>query len=1135
MTVERAHPDQLADAAVALARRWAVDSSSSSSSSDAAAERLSRLLHDEHGLAFAVGFIDGVVRPDDHRVAARNWSALVRRGLPSFLPWHQVLALRLGALAARFLPGLVVPIAARTLRAMVGHLVLDATPRRLAPALARIRASGMRPNVNLLGEAVLGADQAASRLAGVMELLDRDDVDYVSVKVSSVVAPASPWAFDENVDHIVGALLPLFTRAASSTVTKFVNLDMEEYRDLDLTIAVFTSLLDRPELDDLEAGIVLQAYLPDSMGAMERLQRWAAARRARGGAGIKVRIVKGANLPMERVESVMRGWPLATWRTKHDTDAHYKRLIDVAFEPERIANVRIGVAGHNVFDLAWAWLLAGERGVRAGVDFEMLLGMAPATAQAVRSAVGDLVVYTPTVHPAEFDVAVAYLVRRLEESVTPENFMSSMFDLDQEAVFAVEEERFRASLQAIATVPVPTNRTQDRTHEVVAAPSPGAFANTPDTDPALAANRDWGCAILARAVGSTAGIDAVRRATVDDAGVLDRIIGEAHAAGSAWGAMPAADRAAILRRAAVELERDRALLLEVMAAECGKTLDQGDPEVSEAVDFAAYYAERALDLEAIDGATFQPVALTVVTPPWNFPIAIPAGSTLAALAAGSAVVLKPAPQGRRCGSLLAQALWRAGVPAEVLRLVHVEESGLASRLITDERVDQVILTGAYETAQLFHSMRPDLRLFAETSGKNAIVVTPAADYDLAIRDLVNSAFGHAGQKCSAASLAILVGSAADSARLRTQLVDAVTSLRVGLASDAPTQVGPLIEPPSGKLQWALTELDAGESWLVRPRRLDGDGRLWSPGVRVGVRPGSAFHLTEYFGPVLGVMHAEDLDEAIALQNAVDYGLTAGLHSLDPGEQARWIDRVEAGNLYVNRGITGAIVGRQPFGGWKRSVVGTATKAGGPDHLLGLGNWVPSPARATTALDDVGGRVVRQARSWGWDPQDVARLERSVRSDLEAWRSSYGTASDVAALAVERNLLRSRPTPVTIRAASGASAVEVVRVVAAGLRAGAALRVSVAAIDDGVARHLQERQLDVRIEDDATWAAATAAAPPPRIRLIGATRGQALPDPLPAGTAVWDHPVTEAGRIEMLPFLREQAISITNHRFGTVVA
>ncbi len=371
--------------------------------------------------------------------------------------------LKLGAVMAVLFPGLVVSIARRTLRRMVGHLVVDARPQQLGRTIKRLRAGGDRLNLNLLGEAVLGEGEAARRRDGTMELLERDDVDYVSVKVSSVASQLSMWAFDESVARVVKQLTPLYERASTGEPT-FINLDMEEYHDLDLTVAVFNTILE--SFPDLEAGIVLQAYLPDALAAMQKLQEWAAERRARGGAPIKVRVVKGANLAMERVDAAIHGWPLATWSTKQETDTNYKRVLDWAMTPERVDAVRIGVAGQNLFDIAYAWLLAGDRGVRDAVEFEMLLGMDSGPTDAVRGDIGQLLLYTPVVQPSEFDVAISYLVRRLEENASSDNFMSAAFEIaDEPELLAREIRRFFASVDALDdTVPQP-HRTQNRLTE----------------------------------------------------------------------------------------------------------------------------------------------------------------------------------------------------------------------------------------------------------------------------------------------------------------------------------------------------------------------------------------------------------------------------------------------------------------------------------------------------------------------------------------------------------------------------------------------------------------------------------------------------------------------------------------------
>ncbi|MEW1809916.1 bifunctional proline dehydrogenase/L-glutamate gamma-semialdehyde dehydrogenase [Pseudarthrobacter phenanthrenivorans] len=1131
----------LADEAIALVRRWLTEASKVPV--DASAQQLAGVLKDPNGLEFTVGFVDGVVRPEDLNVAARNLAKLAPK-VPAFLPWYMRSAVALGGTMAPVLPQVVIPIARKVLREMVGHLIVDATDAKLGPAIAKIKKDGIKLNVNLLGEAVLGEHEASRRLEGTHALLARPDVDYVSIKVSSTVAPHSAWAFDEAVEHVVEKLTPLFQRAASfagpGKKAKFINLDMEEYKDLDMTIAVFTRILDKPEFKNLEAGIVLQAYLPDALSAMMRLQDWAAERRANGGAGIKVRVVKGANLPMEQVEASLHDWPLATWGSKQDSDTSYKSVINYSLHPERIKNIRIGVAGHNLFDIAFAWLLAKKRGVESGVEFEMLLGMAQGQTEAVKKDVGSLLLYTPVVHPSEFDVAIAYLIRRLEEGASQENFMSAVFELSEnEGLFEREKQRFLASLETLDnSVPLP-NRRQDRNLPPESMPHTG-FRNTPDTDPALPANRTWGRAILERVPSSTLGDAAVKAAFINDEEKLNSAIANAVDKGKAWGELSGDERAEILHRAGEILEARRADLLEVMASETGKTIDQGDPEVSEAVDFAHYYAESARKLDTVDGATFVPAKLTVVTPPWNFPVAIPAGSTLAALAAGSAVVIKPAKQAARSGAVMVEALWEAGVPKGVLTMVQLGERELGQQLISHPAVDRVILTGGYETAELFRSFRKDLPLLAETSGKNAIIVTPSADLDLAAKDVAYSAFGHAGQKCSAASLVILVGSVAKSKRFHNQLIDAVTSLKVGYPQDPTSQMGPIIEPAHGKLLNALTTLGEGESWAVEPKKLDDTGRLWSPGVRYGVRRGSYFHLTEFFGPVLGVMTAETLEEAIAIQNQIEYGLTAGLHSLNSEELGIWLEGIQAGNLYVNRGITGAIVQRQPFGGWKKSAVGAGTKAGGPNYLAGLGDWTPARSTATAAVSHPAVRRILNAAGSALQPVELESVQRALASDAEAWAEEFGTAKDVSGLSAERNIFRYRNLPVTIRLSEGAPLADLVRTVAAGVLAGSALTVSTAVeLPAQLRAVLTAQDIDVTVESDAGWLAAAGRLADAgklsggRIRLIGgdaaaladATGGR--PD-----LAIYAHPVTEAGRVELLPFLHEQAVSITAHRFGT---
>ena len=757
----------------------------------------------------------------------------------------------------------------------------------------------------------------------------------------------------------------------------------------------------------------------------------------------------------------------------------YKRQ---ALRPSRLVGARIGVASHNLFDVAWAALTAQRRGVADRVDFEMLQGMAPAQGRAVRDATDDLVLYTPVVRAADFDVAISYLFRRLEENSAEGNFLRSLFSLEPgTAEFDAEAERFRAASShrdEVSSTPrrQPHPAVQGRTTP----PASKGFVNEPLLDPTVPADRAF-----ALAATRTEPAPPTAPIVTDRAGI-DEVTARATEAATTWSRTPAADRRRILDRVADELNRRRGDLLSAMVHEAHKTVAEADVEIAEAIDFARWYGRCALELDQIPGATFRPLGTVLVVPPWNFPVAIPCGGVTAALAAGNTVILKPAPETPRCAEIVAEACWSAGVPPEVLQFVRTHDDEIGRHLVTHDRVDGVILTGALETARLFLDWKPELTLFAETSGKNALVITPNADLDMAVADLVRSAFGHSGQKCSAASLAICVGDVYDSPRFRRQLVDAVESLDIGPTTQIGTVMGPVIAEPGDKLTRGLTDLDDGETWLVQPRRDTAAPHLWRPGVRMGVRPGSWFHRTECFGPVLGLMRAADLDEAIRIQNGTDFGLTGGVHSLDPDDVATWLDRVEVGNCYVNRPITGAIVRRQPFGGWKQSVVGPGLKAGGPNYLLQLGTWTAEP---------------------GHDADDE-----------HWWQHRYGIDDDPSGLFCEANVLRYRPLDrVMIRVGSGADPQHVARVQAAAGRCGTRTELS-----------------DATEEPDGAFAARIAGLGVERIRVLGDADDGIRRAANTAGVHLATDPVTTSGRLELLHYLREQAVSRTLHRFGNLV-
>ena len=1167
--------DRLAHRAVDLAEALLREARARQTAEEhAQARKLARMMADPHGKELTIALADQAFRSRrPERIADQLAYLLERYGVPRYMDWWERVALQLGGAMAHYLPSLVVPPIVSRLRHETQNVILPGEEEDLRRYLEERRRGGLRLNLNQLGEAILGQAEATRRLEAYLALLAQDDVEYISVKVSSVFSQIDLVAFRATVASVAERLRPLYRAAArhryrhpdGRITPKFINLDMEEYRDLDLTVTAFCEVLDEPEFLPLSAGIVLQAYLPDSHRVQRALTAWAIARRSRGGAPVKLRIVKGANLAMERIEAATHGWPQAPYETKAEVDANYKRMVEYGCRPRHAAAVHLGIASHNLFDIAYGLLLREARGVMPWVEFEMLEGMANHQARAVHARAGGLLLYAPVVKAEDFHSAIAYLVRRLDENTAPENFLRHVFDLEPGSPeWIAERDRFLAAFGIETALPDAPRRTQDRAAEARVRPAlrpPDApVGNEPDTDWTLAPNRAWIADVVSRwrespadvlplqvggelhpGTGEGQGRDpsrpgrvAYRHALAGPADV-ERALTVARAAQLAWAKGPAAAREARLEACGAELVRRRGDLIGAMILDGAKTVAEADAEVSEAVDFARYYARTLRETAGeLGDCRMEPLGVVVVTPPWNFPLSIPAGGVLAALAAGNAVILKPAPEAVLVGWWLATCLWDAGVPRDVLQFLPCPDDVTGKGLVTDPRVGAVILTGSVETARLFLGWRPDLTLFAETSGKNAIIITALADRDQAIRDLVRSAFGHNGQKCSAASLAICEAEVYDDPDFRRQLRDAAASLAVGSAWELTSRITPLTQPPGPALRRALTVLDQGEEWLLEPRPAPDSAHLWSPGIKLGVRPGSFFHRTECFGPVLGLMRAADLDQSIALANATSFGLTSGIQTLDDREIARWVDRIEAGNLYVNRPITGAIVGRQPFGGWKASSIGPGAKAGGPNYVLQLARWRQEtrPPGDGEPLPEPMAALLERCLAGLSDAEERSLLRASATSYAGAWRRHFSREHDPSEILGERNLFRYRPCRHVL--ARGPATVSLAQVALATRAAGVPLTMSLPA-DSAAPAWLEECPgVELVVEADAQFVERLAhPGGAERVRVWEPISTAARAAAIGVGLTVIDAPVLANGRLELRWYVREQTVSHVTHRYGSV--
>ena len=1154
---------------------------------------LERMMQSPHDKATLIQLTDQAFRSASAvRAADQLTHILDVQGVPRFFTAVERTLLKGFQSFGSYLPGVAVPLVKEKMREETANVILPAERELLAPHLEARRESGVRMNVNFLGEALLGEEEAEARLESYLEALQVPEIETLSVKISTIHSQISSLAFEDTVAALCERLELLyraaakmrFTRMDGSAVPKFVYLDMEEYRDLHVTAEAFMQTLDREGLEGAGAGIALQAYLPDSFAVQKRISAWARRRVAEGGAPVTIRLVKGANLEMERVEAGVRGWPQAPFRSKPEVDANFKRMLDEGMRAENIAAVRLGIASHNLFDLAYGLVLAFERGALGEVQFEMLEGMANHQRRALFELGPSLLLYAPATRKEDFVHAVGYLLRRLDENTGSDNFLRHAFKLRVECEeWRRLEDQFLGSFDLIDRLSESPRRTQSRWEPPAPAATSGetleSFANEPDTDFALAHNVAWAKSIIERwephagehaleiplvVAGEEILEDRPVRDCLDPSrpGVvvgrhrqaseedLARAIECARSDSGGWRAMSHRSRSEILARVAQEIRVSRGELMGAALADGGKTLAESDAEVSEAVDFLEFYRRSAAELHRIPGLRARGKGVVAVISPWNFPIAIPCGGIAAALAAGNCVILKPASDAVLVAFELCQCFWRAGVPRAALQFLPCSGGAVGLRLVTHPDVDLVILTGGTETALAMLRARPEMNLLAETGGKNATIVTALSDREQAIKHVLHSAFSHSGQKCSATSLLILEEEVYEDPAFKRALCDAVRSLPVGSAWDRRTRVGPLIRPPEGVLETAMKELEPGESRAVLPRQVGKNPCLYSPAVKWGVQPGSVTHLTELFGPVLGVMKARNLREAIALVNQTGYGLTSGLESLDDREQELWREEIRAGNLYINRVTTGAVVLRQPFGGMGKSAFGPGIKVGGPNYVAQMMDFdeISDPEGGEPVMDpdlaDLRERLLGLDRlPEGVSREEISRVVAAIGSYDRSVRDEFGKVHDHFRLVGQDNLRRYLPLgEIRIRLHPDDSFFELFARVAAAKAAGSRITVSsapgarppgLALLDEltepwaGAIEFVEETDAELSEVIREAWTDRVRYAAPDRVpaEIFSAARE--------SGLFLARAPVLAEGRIELLWYLREQSISHDYHRYGNL--
>ena len=1188
--------DRIVSEAIALAEAWQNRAHELLTAEEkAVAQQMKRLVTHPLDKVILTKMIDQSFRSENTaRIADQINYLLAKYGVPDFFSSVEKLLVQMFMGLGRYIPSIAVPKMIEKMRHDSSRAIIPGEPDILYELLRKRKEQGVRMNINRLGEAILGEEEALSRLETYVSDLENPEIEYISVKISSIFSQIQPLAFEHTVNILKERLSRLYSAAKDNLyirkdgtrVPKFVNLDMEEYRDLQITATAFTRTLDQDKFKNHSAGIALQAYLPDSYNMQKELTSWAKERVASGGSPIKIRIVKGANMEMEQQEAAIYNWPLALYDNKLDVDANYKRMVDFGMWPENIKAVHLGIGSHNLFELAYAYKLAQAHGVTDCFSFEMLKGMADHVRRAIHEMSGGVVVYAPVATKEQFINAIAYLIRRLDENTAEENFLRYSFDFRTDSkAWQFLKEQFVISYQHRDQVAATPNRIQNRSKESF----PGKmgtlyeneFNNEPDTDWSLAGNRKWAETVRDKwkkspaeppirislvLAGAEIYTDRPIKTCMDRSQIpqevcvatyaeavdedVNRAMQTAQADPDGWRRKSMEERHAVLSRVAMEIRQARGDLIGAAAADTGKIFTESDSEVSEAVDFAEYYPYAAKAFTNLFHVKCRGKGVGLVISPWNFPIAIPCGGIAASLAAGNTVVFKPSSAAVLTAWKLCEAFWKAGVSKNVLQFLPCSGATAGAKLTNHPDVDFIIMTGGTDTGLTILKQRPGIYLAAETGGKNATIVTAMSDRAQAIKNVLHSAFSNCGQKCSATSLLILEKEVYEDPSFKKQLIDAASSYAVGSAWNFENKTGPLIQPPTGALKRALMQLEPGESWALKPENIADNPNMWTPGIKWGVQPGSYTHTTEFFGPLLGVMRANDLGHAIEMANQTGYGLTSGIESLDRREQEHWKKHIKAGNLYINRGTTGAIVLRQPFGGMGQSALGAGLKAGGPNYVSQFMNFEDTDLPGVGALQN-DHALLRLAAEWkqklNWGKldkfkTDLTKTIRAIKSYLCSWGQEFSQNKDYFHLRGQDNILRYLPVgTVVVRIHPDDSLFDVLARIAAVMISGCTLQVSLPkGLNNKTTNFLKSTHCK-RLLDDAQVIEQSdkdLAAIIPQVQRIR----YAAPDRVPTeifeaaaktGFYISRTPVVMEGRVELLQYFLEQSICNNYHRYGNL--
>ncbi len=892
--------------------------------------------------------------------------------IPSILKW--------GAKSAGIGGSLTGAILGRTIRSniekMARSFIIGETTKEAVKSIHKLRKDGFAFTVDILGEATVNETEADAYMQQYLELFDAleaarsswqplgggTDKDWgyaplinVSVKPSALFSQADPKDFEGSVRGILGRLAPIYRRVKE--LDGFMCIDMESYHYKNITLEVYRRLRSDTEFRDYPGlRLALQSYLTDTDQDLSDLLNWARTE----GLPISIRLVKGAYWDYETVVARQNGWEIPVYTIKAESDAAFERHTRMILENHDICTYACG--SHNIRSIAAAMEMAKQIGVPEDrYEFQVLYGMAEPVRKGLLNVAKRVRLYAPY---GDLLPGMAYLVRRLLENTANESFLRQTFVEEAEIEALVENptltlEKLASPSPAEQASAAATSSVTTFTNEAMADFTKAEVRNSFESalaDVRTQLGRTYPLFIGGREVSTEDTLDSVNPAeptevigTICQAGIaeVDQALEAARTARDSWAALDGPQRAGYLFKAADIARRRIYELCSWQILEVGKQWDQAYADVAEAIDFLEYYGREMIRLSSPrrmgrapgedNRLSYQAKGIAAVIAPWNFPLAISCGMSAAAIVAGNPVLYKPAGPASVVGNTLQEIFAEAGLPDGVFNYLPGRGSVIGDYLVEHPDIALIAFTGSMETGHRILNRASTVgdgqaqikRVIAELGGKNGIIIDDDADLDEAVGQVIYSAFGFQGQKCSACSRVIVVEPIYE--RFISRLVEAARSIAIGPAENPAYFMGPVVDAAAYKNNVAYVEIAKQEGTLLLSRDVPDTGYYVPLTIVENVTPEHRIAQEEVFGPVLAVMKVKDFDQALEWANATRFGLTGSVFSRSPEHLERARSTFNVGNLYLNRGSTGALVERHPFGGFKMSGVGS--KAGGPDYLL----------------------------------------------------------------------------------------------------------------------------------------------------------------------------------------------------------